>query len=296
MNLATREDAGLNLRLGEFYLDFENVSKLWGRDHQLNVRVGRMDVPFGEEYQSRDAIDNPLISHSLSDFWGVDEGLELYGSAGKFSYVLAVQNGGAPGGRDFTADKAVVGRVAFDPKRWLHLSVSAMRTGDLDVMNDYWSELWFANDWITPVDSTTTTLLHANLVEGDVAVRLPHGHLKAFGGYIRYGDNDPTANNGRDIYYYSVEAVHDITRQLYAGARFSQIFADQGYPMVGLGDFDAYFGVLTKELWRLSLGMGWRFSDRLLVKAEYTLERGKELGGAPRKNEDFLGAEAAFKF
>ena len=44
-----RDLSDLNLRLGEFYLDVEDLSHLWGRDRQLNLRVGRVDVPFGEE-------------------------------------------------------------------------------------------------------------------------------------------------------------------------------------------------------------------------------------------------------
>src|SRR5207253_2373857 len=63
LNLMTREAYDLGLELGEAYLDFENISKLWHQDRTLNLRIGRMDIPFGEEYQFRDAIDNPLISH-----------------------------------------------------------------------------------------------------------------------------------------------------------------------------------------------------------------------------------------
>src|SRR5437868_414156 len=77
LNLMTREAADLSLQLGEAYLDFENVSRFWNRERMLNVRAGRMYIPFGEEYLARYAIDNPLISHSLSDVWGVDQGLEL---------------------------------------------------------------------------------------------------------------------------------------------------------------------------------------------------------------------------
>ncbi len=301
INLATRENDDLNVELGELYLDFENVSQLWGRDRQLNIRAGRLDVPFGEEYLSRDAIDNPLISHSLADFWGVDEGVELYGAFGKFSYVVAVQNGGVDGTQDYNSDKAVVARVGFDPTRWLHLSVSAMRTGDLDASDDYLSEIWFGNGWFRSIGSTNTTKFHANLIEGDVAVRWTDGHFKAFGGAICYDDNDTARNNQRDMYFYSVEAKQRLLRKLYAAARFSQIFADDGYPIAGLGDQGEYFftwnpAAWTEDIWRLSLGLGWQFSDRLLLKVEYTFERGTEVGGGKRDHEDFFGAEAAFKF
>lgn len=302
LNLATREAGDLDLRVGELYLDFEDVSKLWGRDRQLNARAGRFDIPFGEEYLTRDAIDNPLISHSLTDLWGVDEGIELYGSLGKFSYVAAVQNGGTPGTRDFNADKSVTGRLSYDPARWLHLSVSGMRTGDLSASpdEDYLSELWFGGGWFRSIGSVETTKFHANLLQGDVALQFSRGHLKAFGGGAQYDDNDPNGDNRRDIYYYSVEGVWDVTRKFYTAARFSQIFADKGYPLTGNGNSGKYFfnpfGPQTEELWRLSLGVGYRFNRHLLVKAEYTFEQGKEVGGSQRNHVNLFAAEAAFAF
>jgi hypothetical protein len=67
-----------------------------------------MYAPFGEEYLVRNAIDNPLITHSIADFWAVTPGLELYGNLGKFSYVAAIQNGGESNG----GDKSVAGRIS----------------------------------------------------------------------------------------------------------------------------------------------------------------------------------------
>ena len=302
INLAQRENAeDLDLRVGEFYLDIENLFGLEQYDRLLNLRLGRLDVPFGEEYQTRDAIDNPLISHSLVDFWGVDEGAEIYGTLGKFSYVLAVQNGGTPVARDFTGDKAVVGRVAFEPNRWLHLSVSGMRTGALDAQDDALSELWFGGGWFRSIGGPGTTRFHANLVEGDVAVRWAQGQLKAFGGAIGYDDNDPAKSNARTMYFYALELRQQLARKLYAAARFSQIFADKGYPLAGNGNLGSYFfnyspTALTTELWRLSFGLGYRFNEHLLIKTEYSLERGRTLGGDRRDQEDLLAAEASFKF
>jgi hypothetical protein len=64
---------------------------------------------------------------------------------------------------------------------------------------------------------------------------------------------------------------------------------------VGLGNFN-YYNVLTTELWRLSLGLGYRFSDRLVIKVEYSFECGQELTGGVRDHENFVGTESAFKF
>ena len=299
LNLATRHYDELDVEVGELYVDFENVSQLWGRDGQMNIRVGRLDIPFGEEYLTRDAIDNPLISHSLTDLWGVDEGIEIYGAFGPVSYVLAVQNGGVPVARDFNADKSVALRIACDPTPWLHLSVSGMRTGDLDANDDYASELWIGGGWFRSIGSPATRELHAELVQGDVVVKFSRGHVSTFGGYAHYDDNDPLGNNQRDFYYYSVEGVCDVTKKLYAVARFSQIFVDDGYPLPGNGDLDYYFffpAPPAEDLWRLSLGLGWRFSENLILKTEYSFEGGNEAGGNDRDKVNFFGAEAAFKF
>src|SRR5207247_11150654 len=94
LKLLTRETNAENFQLGEIYVDFEDVSAAWGQKGLLNVRAGRVNIPFGEEYLHRSPVSNPLISHSLSDIWGVDEGLEIYGRIGPAQYILAVQNGG----------------------------------------------------------------------------------------------------------------------------------------------------------------------------------------------------------
>ena len=297
LNLATREEPDVQARLGELYVDVENISQLWNGDHQLNARAGRLFIPFGEEYLTRYAIDNPFVSHSVSDLWGVDEGLEIYGRVGPARYTMAVQNGGISDTRDFTKDKSVAGRISVDPTRRLHLSVSGMRTGSLDSHSDALSAMWFGNGFFRSIGSAATTRFGAELAEGDLSITLPHGHVSAFGGYIHYHDNDPIMSNSRSMFYYSVEAVHKVVGKLYGAARFSQILADNGYPIAGDGDFGSYyFGALTRDLWRLSLDLGYRWSDGFVLKAEYTFEGGKTVAGESRDSEDLFALEAAFKF
>lgn len=297
LNLTTRESPNRSLEAGEIYLDFENLSRWWNRDGQLNFRVGRLDIPFGEEYLSRDAIDNPLISHSLTDFWGVDEGVEIYGALGKLQYVLAVQNGGHPSLNDYNSDKSVALRLGYDPASWLHLGVSAMRTGDLDVKGDFLSELWIGDGFVRSLGSSNTTTFEADVVQGEARLRWRDGHLGLAGGVLRYADNDPSANNRRDVYFYSIEGVHHFTKKFYAAARFSEMIAKKGFPIVGDGEFGEYFfSELTEELWRLSMGAGYRFSPNLLLKAEYSFNQGRAQGGEKRIHENLIAAEVAFKF
>jgi len=296
LNLATHEAQDVSAQLGEAYIDFEGVSRLWGDEAMMSMRAGRLDVPFGEEYLHRDAIDDPLISHSVMDFWGIDEGMELYGRVVGIHYVFAVQNGSTETTGDFTEDKALVGRLGYDPARWLHLGLSGMRTGDLDAANE-WSEIWVGNGFFRSIGSTNTTRFDVNLVQGDVRVHLPHGHLHFSGGYARYDDNDPLADNQRDLWFYSAEVVHVLVGSFYAGARFSQILVDGGYPLVGQGNFSQfYFGPLTEDLWRLSLGAGYRWGDNVVLKTEYSFERGKLVNGNSRSDEDLFAAQVAFRF
>jgi hypothetical protein len=296
VDLATPENNNAQVNLGELYVDFEDVSQLWGRDDQLNVRAGKMNIPFGEEYLTRNAIDNPLILDSVSDLWGFDPGLEIYGMLGKWSYVVAVQNGGGNGVQDDNNDKSVAGRISFDPNQHWHFSASGMRTGNINAQNGGLSAEWFANGFFQSIGSPSTTEFHVNAVELDATARWASGYVKAFGGCAQYGDNDPTTGNSRNIFYYSAEVVQNLPKNFYAVTRFSEVIADKGYPIVGNGNPGDYFSELTTDLWRLSLGIGYRFSDRLIVKTEYSFEGGQQVNGESRNKENFFGTEIGFKF
>jgi hypothetical protein len=296
LNLTTREDPTEALKLGELYVDFENISRFWKQDGLLSLRLGRLDIPFGEEYMVRDVVDNPLITHSLSDIWGVDEGLEVYGRFKKFNYVLAIQNGGHPTLHDYNSDKAITARVSLDPCQSVHLSLSGMRTGGLDVHDDMISELWFGSGFIRSLGSASTTVFRGDVVEGDGQYRWAKGYVKAAGGYLHYEDNDH-ANNQRHVYYYYAEGQQHLTERLYVAARWSQILAPDGFPIVGNGNFSHYFFQdLTKDLWRLSVGAGWKFSQNLIVKGEYMFENGKTTADGRRNHEDMVSTEVVFRF
>ncbi len=56
------------VRTAEVYAHFRNILNRWG-DDLLSVKIGRVDIPFGEEYLWQDAPDNPLISNSAAYPW-----------------------------------------------------------------------------------------------------------------------------------------------------------------------------------------------------------------------------------
>ncbi|MFA5058920.1 MAG: hypothetical protein WC485_12455, partial [Opitutaceae bacterium] len=297
-DLTLRESSDETFHLGQFYVDLENLAGPWAQDRLLNLRLGRFDIPFGEEYQTRNVIDNPLISHSLGDLWGVDEGASLYGSIGRLQYVVAVQNGGVKTLHDYNSDKTVVARIGGNPAPWLHLSASAMRTGRLNVPGDSMSALWFGNGFFRSIGTPATKTFNARLFEVDAGSRWRGGHLKAAGGYAWYDDDDPAADNRRELRYFSLEGMQTVTGGFYGAARYSRILTDQGYPLVGQGNFGEYFfgSPLTRDLWRLSLAVGYRFNPDLLFKIEYSLENGRLVNGESRDGENVLAAETGLKF
>jgi hypothetical protein len=298
LKLLPRETNEEKFQIGEMYVDFEDVLPL--APGLLNVRLGRLDIPFGEEYLVRGPVANPLISHSLADLWGCDEGVEIYGRAGPLHYVVAVQNGGVSRLRDFNSDKSVALRVGWDPAPWLHLSGSAMRTGSLATVADNLSELWFGNAFFRSIGpAATTATFQANLIEADATVRWRGGHASAALGQARYADSDTRADNSRRLTYGYLETVQDIAGPLYAAARYSAIDVPQGYPLAGWGAMGPFFfrpGTLTEELRRISVGLGYRFGAPLVLKMEYAWESGRMTNGVRREQEDFFGTQLGVRF
>jgi hypothetical protein len=300
IELTTREANDEYFHVGELYVDVED---LWsfGRDATLSLRAGRFNIPFGEEYQSRNVIDNPLVSHSLADIWGIDEGVQVYGKLGRVRYNLAVQNGGHKTLRDFDTDKSLIGRLSFDATPRLTLSASAMRTGTLTVADDEESEVWFANAFFRALGpAATTRTFHAELAEVDATYRWPSGHLKAAAGWIQFDDDSTTLSTSRNLSYYSIEGLQQLSDRFFAAARYSAIDAPRGYPLAGQGRAGKFFfnpsAPHTTDLERLSVGVGYRFGPPLVWKMEYSWENGHLLNGTKRNNEDMLSSILGIRF
>ena len=306
LKLLTREASAANFQFGELYVELEGLGAPWGAPDSLNFRAGSINTPFGEEYLLRGPVENPLISHSLSDIWGPDEGVEIYGSlGGTWHYVVAVQNGGISQLHDYNSDKSVTARLGWDPLSWLHLSASAMRTGKIATVSpvtsvgDSLSSLWFANGFFRALGpASRTNNFWANLYEADAVGKWSTGHLAAALGQVQFDDSDPIVDNSRRMRYGYLEAMQSVSEQLYGAARYSEINAPGGYPLAGLGSTGEYFfsPARTEELRRLSLGFGYRFGPPLVLKLEYSWEWGRTTTGDNRDHENAFGAEIALKF
>jgi hypothetical protein len=294
VDVFARDSSSANLRSGELYVDLESISRLWGRDGQLSLRLGRVDIPFGEEYARRDATDNPLVAHSLADFWGVDEGIEAYGTVFGLQYVLALQNGSNAPANDFTPGKAVTLRLGYDPFPGLHLAVSGLRTGRIAQVGDVRGELWFGNDWLRRRTGSIAGEFWAEAVQLDIRRTWASGQVGASLGRLRYADNAPWSLPPWRANFASLEGVRQLTHPLHVGARFSLIEAPAGFNLPGDGRTPS--SAPTEFLWRFTAGLGYRLSPQLLLKGDYSVNRGRWLGGATRDGENQVAVEAAYTF
>jgi hypothetical protein len=299
LNLVTREASDSSIQPGEIYVEMENIGGPLGDDRLVNLRAGRLYIPFGEEYQYRQVMDDPLISHSVGDLWGYDEGVELYGQKDRVSYAMAVQDGGINSLNTAHKDKSLAVRVGFDPSAWVHLSASAMRTGHVSASEDSLSALWFGNAFFRALGPPgQTSNFNADLLEADAAVQWKGGDMKVAGGLVQFSDNFSGADDTRHMSYFSVETMQHLTDALYGAVRYSGIEAPQGYPLAGQGDAGEYFfgDVLTTRLERLSLGLGYQFGPPVLLKIEYSAEWGQTTLGGHRNEEDMFSTEIGIKF
>jgi hypothetical protein len=298
LNLATREDPNGNTQIGELYIEVEDVQNLWDGRAPVSIRAGRMDIPFGEEYLSRDAVDNPFVSHTLADIWGIDEGVEIFGKAGMFDYTAAVQNGSYLHEGDGNQDKAITGRIGMEPASGLRFSASAMRTGDLSTKKDQVAELWFGNSYLSPIGSAdTTTRFYFDLGQLDARYSWDGGYAAGSFGGIHYDDNDSIANNSRSAGYWSAECEQALVGKLYGGVRYSQVHATDGFWVPGqLGDFDKTSYQEIENMWRISAALGYRWSEHLVLKAEYSWERGKRYDGSSINEQDMISSEISCGF
>jgi hypothetical protein len=300
LELTTREANDEFFHVGELYIDFEGVASI-DRDRALNLRIGRFYIPFGEEYQFRSPLANPLISHSLADIWGIDEGIQAYGSIGRFSYNLAVQNGGHKTLRDFNSDKAWTGRVAFDAGHGLRVSASAMRTGDLDPVSEPLSEVWLGNAFLRPLGPAAASRTYGGELLGvDARWGWKHGHLHAAAGWIDFEETRATGRDERTIRYHSVELSHRLAGNLHGALRYSAIESPEGYPIAGQGIPGKYFhnpaAPLMRDLQRLSAGLRYQFGDPLVWKIEYSREEAETVAGAKRGDTDLFASQLGVKF
>jgi hypothetical protein len=264
--------------LDELYIEFKDPLKTGGL---LSLKVGRIDIPYGDEYLWQSAIDNPMILRTAEWPWGFSQGVEVFGHAEGWTWVSSVMDGlgfgggegGFPFDRDDSTGKMVNLKLNYDPTDWVHLSASAMDGGP------HASSAMILNGInIAPVGSaggpSVLGISHNSMVDfqaWQADARLRFGQtvqLRGDFGNVFINDTDAYA---RQLTYYYGEAKVNITPDFYLVGRYSAIGTfDNGKGYMFGGDYDgaASFGYDLKSFSRVGCAVGYWLSNNTVWKAE----------------------------
>lgn len=289
---------GDRFRANELYVE---VRELGGSN--AGARVGRFEIPFGEEYLRWDAPEHPLINFTAADPYGVDAGVELYGSVGGLGWVVAVANGDED---DSTSGPLVALKAYGDLHRDVFLSGSLLSTGSVEA-----STLRLSGTEIGPVGADGPSTGGTSPSE-DVEALCWEADARLFGqrraalltqlGGARI-DDDVDAFD-RDLLWYAVEPSVRVTRHLDVVLRYSGIQtddSDEGYRFDGkLNAEGGDLGYDAHRLQRVALGARWTFNPHVALKVEAGQDWFDLIDGSPFDDENderlYFGFELVASF
>lgn len=303
------KDNQLFTRTGEVYIHFRELQL--GSSNPFGVKVGRIDIPFGEEYLWQDAIDNPLISNSAAYPYGWDEGLLVYGDVGGVSWIAAIMDGTDARSEDDNTDKALAVKASGHLLESLYLSASIMRNGDAAK-----SAIEFGGSHFEPVGASHVSTLgasaspqvSADLFEINAKYDLStlasgrYSYLALTVGAARQKDTDPGFD--RDFRWLTIEPYITINAHWFAVLRYSVIGTHDdaaGYHFDGktFAGGNGAFGYDVRRFRRLAAGIGWLPNPNVRVKFEVGDDQFALVGNSPLPNggdRKFIAAEIAVGF
>ena len=297
-------------RTGEVYFRTRDIAL--GDFASFGFKLGRIDIPFGEEYLRQDAIDNPLITNSAAWVYGTDEGVALFGDIRGVDWIVSVTDGQLRRSIEDTGDKAVNLKLSGTPVEPLYLSFSAMRTGDTSL-----SALQFGGSFIQPIGGfgqrstvgrSSGKELSANLVGADAIYNFPFGEHHQARLSLSYGAawiEEEDSMFDRDLRWLTVEPYFNFNSHWYVVLRYSEIGTyddDEGWHFSGktFAGGNSAFGFDTRRFQRLALGLGWTPNPRVKAKLEIGQDWFDTIDASPvpTRNGDrgFLGLEFAAGF
>lgn len=278
--------------VGELYVDFQGL----GDQDWANVQAGRFQIPVGENYLrfSQGYHDNPFITNTVGGPWYWDEGLRVYGHEGKVGWVASVSDGETQFNFDPNPAKQFTLKLFADPTPWLHVSASGLRSGEMgSSTSPAMGALWLGESWARAFGSGTAVPSYVNgvvvapgpnrlkeswLAGSDVILHFP-GIARIWLGGGWYGiDSTGASLYDRDLFYWIAEVVLE-------GAAASPVLAPfyLGLRANGLGTYDSNKGYLldvrqseslgynAKSLEAYSMVLGWRLTDGVTLRAEYSI-------------------------
>lgn len=302
------------VRTGEIYVRFRDLLQtMFDLDGMgVGAKIGRMDIPVGEDYLTQDVIDNPLITLSAAYPYGLDEGIVLHGTLKGVNWIAAVMEGTDTRAFEDNADKFLSLKLSGNPTARLYLSASGFWNGES--AESAWE---FGGAHLVPVGAGSLTSsagrsgsdsVDAYSYELDARYELGQDrYLKAQYGFA-FVDDDQSAFD-RSIHYVQIEPKWNLgpafKHKAYLVGRFSAVGTfnqEEGYAFDGkpfAGGRSAY-GFDVKALYRWALGLGYWVNPRTLVKLEYSVDDfhliEQSSVNAEAEQRDLFGILVAAKF
>lgn len=307
-------DEGAQIRLDEYFLRYSPAKN-------VNIQVGQFATVVGNWVARHDSWQNPFINAPLPyenltgvwDSWppeNTDELLE-WGHVGEYnngdysdkyarvpiiwgpSYASGVAVSGSCGRFDYAAEMkntslssrpeswsitqtgfenpTVSGRVGFRPNEMWNLGLSA--SGGPYLTSD-------AADGLPPGHSIGD---YRELVLAQDLSFAWH-HLQLWAEFYEARFEVPLIGNA-DTFSYYFEAKYKITTQLFGALRWNQ----QLYGTIRDEDHRSKWG---NDTWRIDAALGYRFTDYLQAKLQYSFTRQETL----RNGENLVAAQVTLKF
>jgi hypothetical protein len=261
--------------VGELYANMRNVFAAEEGDG-LGLKVGRFELPFGEDYLRWDANETRWISFTAADPYGIDEGVEIYGALGGAHWFAAITigSGGGNGSDDGPAKLGAL-KLYGNPGQDLYTSLSLLTTG-----SSTRTALRLSGTSLTPVGAGgAASALGASPSEQvdtscwEVDARIAESRRVNVG--LQFGqafiDDDVSAFD-RDLSWFTIEPCFRLTDKVELLLRYSEIGTDdsaEGYSFSGKPIAQGEdFGFDTHRLRRLSGGACWFVNPHVTGKLE----------------------------
>lgn len=296
------------VRTGEVYLWLHNLG--WFDSAPIGIKLGRIDLPFGEEYLTQDAIDNLLITTSAAYPYGWDEGVLVYGGTAAFGWIIALTDGTDTRSRDDNGEKAVNLKLHSRLGDAAYASLSYMRNGGTGE-----SALEFGGSHLEPIGQVGPSSLGISASErvdaqlGQIDVQLDFRPLDLPAALaLNYGMaelDDEDARFDRGLRWYAIEPYLQLGPAWYLAFRFSEIATDdddEGFHFDGktFAGGNTSFGDDANRFRRWAAGLGWRPNSRVRAKLEVGADAYRLIDAStfrPRNTDRrFVGLEVAVGF
>lgn len=287
------QDDRVSFETGELYA---HVRDLWRSDRgdYLGVKLGRIDIPFGEEYVWGDSPENPMISHTVGFPWLWDEGLLVYGFLGGVSWVTSVTDGVMSRSINESASHAFNVKVGGRPVKPVNVTVSAMWNGDTPMSALYMGKTCFqpvgarvhGQNVPSALDASPSETVDVALLQGDATVTGPGGAAL----WLSLGRgtlDDAVDAHDRPLGWFAAQLRVGLPlAHTYAVARYSEFGTyddEKGYLVGGgfLSDGRSAFGYDVRRMRRASAGVGWRPNPNTVLKIELGQDRFNVIEASP---------------